>query len=126
MSTTDVASLEIRPIEPGDRDGFVEAFERLGENSRYRRFLSPHGPLSEAELRYFTEVDHHDHEALVAIDPLTAGGGVARYVRSTESPGHAEVAVAVVDDWQRRGVGTRLATRTRARARPRASGASPP
>jgi hypothetical protein len=29
----------------------------------YRRFLNPHGRLTAAELRYLTEVDHHDHEA---------------------------------------------------------------
>jgi RimJ/RimL family protein N-acetyltransferase len=110
--------LEIRPIEPGDRAAFVEAYARLGERSRYRRFLTPHGPLSDAELRYFTEVDHHDHEALVAIDPATgAGVGVARYVRSRTDPTTAEVAVAVVDDWQGRGVGTRLATALTARGR---------
>jgi len=110
--------LEIRPIEPEDRAAFVKAYTRLGERSRYRRFLSPHGPLSGAEVRYFTEVDHHDHEALVAIDPVTAAGvGVARYVRSRTDPTTAEVAVAVVDDWQGRGVGTRLATALALRAR---------
>ncbi|MGA2013187.1 MAG: GNAT family N-acetyltransferase [Solirubrobacteraceae bacterium] len=114
----DVESLEIRPVTPADRDGFVEAFARLGETSRYRRFLTPHGDLSGAELRYFTEVDHHDHEALVAIDPATGRGvGVARYVRSGADPGAAELAVAVVDDWQGAGVGSRLALALAQRAR---------
>lgn len=115
---TSVASLEIRPISRSDREAFIEAFARLGERSRYTRFLTPHGPLSDAEIRYFTEVDHHDHEAMVAIDPASGQGvGVARYVRSKVDPGVAEVAVAVVDDWQRQGVGTRLGEALAARAR---------
>ena len=60
-------------------------------------------------MRYLTEVDHHDHEALVAIDPATGHGvGVARYVRSRVDPNVAELAVAVADDWQGLGVGRRL------------------
>lgn len=89
----------------------------LSDTSRYRRFLSPDGRLSESELRYFTEVDH-DHEALVAIDSRAGEGvGVARCNRSREDPPAAELAIAVVDDWQRRGVGTRLATALAERAR---------
>ncbi|MGO9954448.1 MAG: GNAT family N-acetyltransferase [Solirubrobacteraceae bacterium] len=115
---SDAAALEIRPISADDRQAFVEAFERLGETSRYRRFLTPHGPLSDAEVSYFTDVDHHDHEAMVAVDAVTkAGVGVARYVRSTVDHAVAELAVAVVDDWQRRGVGTRLVAALAARAR---------
>lgn len=108
----------IRPIGPDDKDAMASAFGRLSDRSRYRRFLSPRGPLSASELRYFTEVDHHDHEALVAIDERSGEGvGVARYVRSTDEETVAELAVAVVDDWQGRGVGTRLTAELAARAR---------
>jgi GNAT superfamily N-acetyltransferase len=108
----------IRPIEPDDKAGLSAAFERLSDESRYRRFLSPHARLSAAELRYFTEVDHHDHEALVAIDPRTGDGvGVARFVRHRGQRESAEVAVAVADDWQGRGIGTELLQRLADRAR---------
>jgi GNAT superfamily N-acetyltransferase len=112
------SAIEIRPIEPTDKQALLAAFERLSERSRYRRFLAPQGRLSEAELRYLTEVDHHDHEALVAIEPDSGEGvGVARYVRSAEDPSSAELAVAVIDDWQQRGVGGRLADALAERAR---------
>jgi GNAT superfamily N-acetyltransferase len=63
-------------------------------------------------------VDHSDHEALVALDPETrAGVGVARYVRSSDDPEVAEVAVAVSDPWQGLGVGTALLQRLTERAR---------
>jgi GNAT superfamily N-acetyltransferase len=110
--------VEIRPIEPDDRDALARGFDRLSEQSRYRRFLSPRGPLSQAELSYLTEVDHHDHEALVAVDPETDEGvGVARFIRSTEDPAVAELAVAVADDWQGKGVGSLLAAELAKRAR---------
>jgi GNAT superfamily N-acetyltransferase len=112
------AEIEIRPIEPDDKDALASGFDRLSERSRYRRFLSPRGPLSAAELRYFTEVDHRNHEALVAVDPQTGEGvGVARFVRSEEDDEVAEMAVAVADDWQGHGVGSRLTAALAKRAR---------
>jgi len=115
---SDGSEVEIRPITPDDRAGLTAGFERLSELSRYRRFLSPTSHLSAGQLAYLTDVDHHDHEALVAIDPSSRDGlAVARYVRSTQNPGEAEFAVAVADDWQRRGLGTALLRQLAARAR---------
>jgi RimJ/RimL family protein N-acetyltransferase len=65
--------------------------------------------LSAAELRYLTDVDHHDHEALIALDRATGQGvGIARYIRDANDPQAAEIAITIVDDWQRRGLGTEL------------------
>ena len=115
---SDGSEVEIRPLTPGDKAGLAAGFERLSELSRYRRFLSPTSHLSARQLAYLTDVDHHDHEALVAIDPSSHDGlAVARYVRSAENPGEAEFAVAVADDWQRRGLGTALLRQLAARAR---------
>jgi len=103
----DGSRVVIRPIEPGDRAGLVEGFERLSPESRYRRFFGPMTHLSERDLEYLTCVDHHDHEALVAVEEGTGEGvGVARYVRT--GPDVAEPAIVVVDDWQGRGAGSRL------------------
>jgi len=114
----DGASIRIRPIEPDDKPHVLQAFGRLGEGSRYRRFLTYKKELSVAELVSLTEVDHHDHEALAAIDPETGEGvGIARYVRDPDRPVAAEAAVTVVDDWQGRGVGAALLGRLADRAR---------
>lgn len=118
MSPPDSPPITIRPIRPQDRAAFERGFARLSDRSRYRRFLAPHGDLSPAELRYLVDVDHVDHEAVVAVDQATGEGvGVARYVRGAQDPQAAEMAVAVVDDWQGRGVGTRLLAALADRAR---------
>jgi RimJ/RimL family protein N-acetyltransferase len=108
----------IRPIRPEDRADLAAGMERLSPESRYRRFFTPTSGLSAAELSYLTDVDHHDHEALVALEPETGRGvGVARFVRSAEDPERAEVAVAVADSWHNRGVATALLGRLTERAR---------
>lgn len=109
MRIRDGTRVDVRPIDPRDKTALRDAFERLSLQSRYERFLSPLDHLSAAMLRYFTEVDHHDHEALVACDPDTARLiGVARYVREEDDPTIAEAAITVADDWHGRGVGTAL------------------
>jgi RimJ/RimL family protein N-acetyltransferase len=108
----------IRPIRPEDREELAAGIERLSPESRYRRFFTPTSELSPAALSYLTEVDHHDHEALVALEPETEHGiGVARFVRSAEDGERAEVAVAVADSWHNRGVATALLDRLTERAR---------
>ena len=106
LTLRDGAEVRVRPIEPGDADALVAGFERLSEESRYRRFLGPMERLGPSMVRYLTEVDHRDHEALVAFDPEGALIGVARYVR--EGDDRAEAAVTVADPWQGRGLGTAL------------------
>jgi RimJ/RimL family protein N-acetyltransferase len=109
--------LLLRPLRPDDKRRIAQAFERLSPETRYRRFFAPPPRLSEQDLRYLTEVDHHDHEALAAVNPENGAiVGVARYVRS-DDPTEAEVAVVVGDPWQGRGVATALLQRLVARAR---------
>jgi RimJ/RimL family protein N-acetyltransferase len=108
----------IRSIRPDDREELAEGMRRLSPESRYRRFFTPTSELSASELRYLTDVDHHDHEALVALEPDSGHGiGVARFVRSADDPELAEVAVAVADSWHNRGVATALLDRLTQRAR---------
>lgn len=113
----DGSKLLMRPIEAGDKDAIAAGFERLSGESRYRRFFAPLNRLSAMDLRYLTEVDHSNHEAIIGFDPETGDTvGVARFVRTPE-PAIAEVAVTVADDWQGRGVATAMLGRLIERAR---------
>jgi RimJ/RimL family protein N-acetyltransferase len=114
----DGTALLVRRVQTSDAPRLAEGFAGLSEESRRQRFLAPKPTLSASELRYFTEVDGHHHEALAAIDPATGiGVGIARFVREPGDPTRAEVAVTVADEWQHRGVATLLLGRLTDRAR---------
>jgi RimJ/RimL family protein N-acetyltransferase len=113
----DGSAVLIRPVHRTDTSLLADGFARLSERSRWTRFLGRKNALTEADLRYFTDVDHHDHEALGALDHVRGGGvGIARYVRDREDRRAAEIAVTIVDDWQGRGLGTELLARLSDRA----------
>jgi GNAT superfamily N-acetyltransferase len=114
----DGSRVRIRQGRSSDDELLVHGFERLSPQSRYRRFLTPLPQLGEKTVHYLTDIDHHDHEAMIALDETCEEGlGVARYVRDPNRPDTAEVAVTVVDDWQARGLGTVLLDMISARAR---------
>jgi RimJ/RimL family protein N-acetyltransferase len=109
----DGTRVTLRAIQPSDRDELRRQFSRLSPESRYRRFFHPISELTEEMLDYLTQVDGLDHLAIVAwVDSLDLkneeGVGVGRFVRLPGEPEVAEAAVTVVDDFQRRGVGTIL------------------
>jgi RimJ/RimL family protein N-acetyltransferase len=82
-----------------------------------RRVAGEYG-IRPMRRRYLTDVDHHDHEALGALDQADGRGvGIARYVRDAEDPQAAEIALTIVDDWQGRGLGTELLARLSDRGR---------
>jgi RimJ/RimL family protein N-acetyltransferase len=114
----DGSAVLIRPVRRADAALLADGFARLSTRSRRLRFLSPKKELSSAELGYFTDVDHHDHEALGALDHADGRGvGIARYIRDAADPQAAEIAITVIDDWQGRGLGTELVAQLSERAR---------
>jgi GNAT superfamily N-acetyltransferase len=121
MRTTalrDGTRLGVRPLGPDDEALLAETFAHMSDESRYRRFMSPVPTLAPRVLHYLCCVDHHDHEALAAVVPETGEiVGEARYIRCRDRPEVAEIAVAVADEWQGRGVGSLLMLRLAARAR---------
>ena len=113
----DGLELLLRPLRPDDKRRLAQAFEQLSPQTRYRRFFAPMESLSDQDLRYLTEVDHHDHEAIAAVNPENGMIiGVARFVRS-DDPTEAEVAVVVGDPWHGHGVATALLQQLVERAR---------
>ena len=101
--------VEIRALRPDDRAGLSAAVARSSSESLYRRFFSIKRSFTESEIEYFLNVDFINHVALVAVveedgRPAIAGG--ARYI--VEQPGMAEIAFAVVDEYQGQGIGAAL------------------
>jgi len=105
------ASLQIRALQPGDRDEMLAAVGRFSKETLYRRFFAPKRSFSEREIEFFLNVDFDRHVALAAV--LAEGGrqviaGGARYI--VTQPGRAEVAFAVDDAHQKLGIATHLIT----------------
>jgi len=111
LDLKDGTRVHVRPIRPDDEPRLHEAFARMSERSVYFRFFSPLKRLPERMAQRLARVDYDQRFALVATTHRPDGEehvvGVARYDRA---PGTstAEVAVAVVDDMQRQGVGSGL------------------
>jgi acetate---CoA ligase (ADP-forming) len=105
----DGGSIYIRAIRADDKGRLLDHFRHMSQDSIYHRFFGLKHSLSEQDLARFTEVDFVNHVALVAT--LRAEGderfiGVARYF--VTRPLSAEVAFAVLDEHQGRGIGTVL------------------
>ena len=95
----------VAPLHPDDRNRYLSGVSKMSEESLYKRFMAPVSRLTESQLRYLLEVDHRDHEALLAVDEDSGEAvGVARFVR-LERPDAAEAAIIVVDSWQGSGLG---------------------
>jgi GNAT superfamily N-acetyltransferase len=111
------APTRFEPLVRGDVVTVLEVFDQLSPRSRQQRFLTAKPRLTAADLRALTDVDGNHHVALVARDVAGRAIGIARFVRDRDDPATAEAAVTVVDAWQGRGVGTRLARALSDRAR---------
>ncbi|MEZ4699739.1 MAG: GNAT family N-acetyltransferase [Rhodothermales bacterium] len=103
--------VRIRPLMPSDREGLRHAAGQLSTDSFYARFHSMPFTLSEAQLDYFTRVDQQRHVALAAFDlagDAETGIATGRYIQIGDLPAAAELALTVVDAYQRLGVGSLL------------------
>jgi RimJ/RimL family protein N-acetyltransferase len=105
----DGRKIEIRALKSNDRAGLIAAVERVSTQSLYRRFFGVKRTFSEKEIAFFVNIDFVEHVALVAV--AAEGGqckivGGGRYV--VVRPGTAEVAFAVIDEYQGQGIGLAL------------------
>jgi protein lysine acetyltransferase len=110
LRASDGTQLYVRHVKPSDKELIAKAWLELSPRSQYRRFLAPKPILTKGDLRYLTEIDGHDHVALIALhlheqNRLVA---VARYVRLKDDTEAAEVAVTVADAMQGKKIGKQL------------------
>jgi ribosomal protein S18 acetylase RimI-like enzyme len=113
LELTDGSKVHVRPIVPEDEPLLIEAVAAMSERTVYFRFFSPLKRLPDALAHRLAVVDYNDRFAIVATTHKPGGKerivGVARYDRAAGSD-VAETAVAVVDEFQRRGLGSALLT----------------
>lgn len=106
VATSPHEAVLLRPLGPDDQAAYLRAFDALSAESRLHRFGVPKPSLTRREIEWFTTPDGRHHVAIAAW-ALAAGEivGVGRYVSDA---GNGEVAVTVIDAWQRRGLGARV------------------
>jgi RimJ/RimL family protein N-acetyltransferase len=105
---THAGILAIRPLRPGETDVIEAVFERLGPHSRAMRFGGPKPLLSEPELAVLADITPRHHALVGFVDGDSAPAGIARLVVERSDRTTAEVACAIADVYQGRGVGTAL------------------
>ncbi|WP_020523539.1 GNAT family N-acetyltransferase [Catelliglobosispora koreensis] len=113
---SDGTTVHLRQIEPSDADALVAMHSRFSERTRYLRFFSPYPRIPARDLERFVNVDHSSREALVILSGPNMVG-VGRYERLGPDAPDAEVAFAVEDAYQGRGVGSVLLEHLAAAAR---------
>src|SRR5258708_14671363 len=88
-------------------EAFVNA---MSAATGYQRLMSARRPSLD-ELKRFTDIDYERELALIAVTSVRGTErqiGVARYVKDFPASGDAEFAIVLSDDWQGRGLGTKL------------------
>ena len=112
------APLFIRPIKPEDEPQMVKFHETLSEESVYNRYFSALKLSQRVAHDRLTRICFNDYDreiALVAELKVAKGEekkilGVGRLSKQ-HTPGTAEFAVLVSDEWQRQGLGCELLRR---------------
>lgn len=112
MYTELIRGITTRPLRNGQTEVVQAVFDRLGPRSRQLRFGGAKNVLTAADLAQLSRVDGTHHVLVAYVDGAPAG--IARLVRDGSV---AEVAFAVVDELQGRGIGTVLVERLAADAR---------
>ena len=113
--TLDGSVMRVRPVTADDGDAILAMHARMSARSRYLRYFSAVNELSDTQLRLFLDVDYRTRVCLVALsgDDVVAAGTYharagARSGAGAVSAASAEVAFAVQDDQQGRGLGSIL------------------
>jgi GNAT superfamily N-acetyltransferase len=109
----DGRAIVVRAIRASDKDLLQQIMKVVSAESRYFRFFCAKNLLTDAELRYFTEIDFDSHIGLLVSlcqDDGESPIAVGRYVTLEEADGRtsAELALLVGEDYQRQGIGSIL------------------
>lgn len=113
--------VHVRAIVPSDEEEILQAFERLGSQSRYMRFMHTVREANRKRLREALDSFPEKGLAIAATVPAEDGidiVGTATYILDRDG-GSCEFAISVTDDWGGAGLGSALMTALVAAARRR-------
>ena len=101
--------LRLRSLEHGEAGAVLAVFSGMGRRSRELRFLAAKPHLTDSDLRVLTAFDACHHVGVVvSIGRDERPIAIGRFIRDQHRTDSAEVALAVVDECQGRGIGTVL------------------
>ncbi|HVI88989.1 MAG TPA: GNAT family N-acetyltransferase [Dongiaceae bacterium] len=103
--------LSIRALQPADREVLAAGMRSLSAHSRQARFLHGRFSFPSAELDYLTELDQRNHIGLIAAvlrEERWHNAGIGRAIRLSPHSDVAEMALAILDEYQGIGIGTCL------------------
>lgn len=97
----------LRPIVPGDRDALARFYSSLSPESREARFHGAAPAIGDRAAAFFCGSDHVCREGIVAeaVGPDGRPEIVGHLLLEPAGPGTVEMAIAVADAWQHRGIG---------------------
>ncbi len=103
----------MRPIRPEDEPLWAEMIESLSPSTAEFRFFGPVKEVTKSMAVRYCHIDYDREIAIVALREAKGRKkklmlGVARLAIETANPEEGEFAILVRDEYQRRGVGTRL------------------
>jgi acetyltransferase len=109
----DGEKVSIRAIRPEDEPLWAEMVESFSPATAEYRFFGPLGEVTKSMLVRYCHIDYDREIALVAIRESKgrkkkAMLGVARLSIETANAEEGEFAIVVRDEYQRRGIGSRL------------------
>jgi RimJ/RimL family protein N-acetyltransferase len=94
-------------VRPQNKKQISESLRDMSAESIRNRFLGSKRDFTAQELQYLTQFDGRNHFALgiEEREGMKRGVGVARLVRSSHDPHEAEIAITIIDEYQRKGLG---------------------
>lgn len=111
LNLRDGTPVVARAMSPDDRDHLAEAYRRASPEARYNRFWTHTGEvIGEGMLTRILTQDPERHVSWTILDPsrdFPPLGG-SSWWRNANRPEEAEISSIVLDEDQRRGVGTLL------------------
>ena len=109
IGATTAPAITIRPIRPDDASALESFYEALSDESRRRRFFACTRGLSHPQARQFCCTDHDHREGFLAVAEQEGSSRIVGHIcLEPARDGSAEVALAVADELQGRGIGRAL------------------